>query len=143
MYYAQGSSLVWTIAQLIRNLPRSYFSRRATKLDTMRARWAEFRTPKYLISDSHKYISSSTPKKCEKLSVFRKRNPNIHQIIHNSQFLISNIIQTYVYIAVDPIVLAIHQYPCDIVAAALAQQTLFYSGSKPKVENSKPCLNDK
>lgn len=66
------------------NLPRSYFSRRATKLDTIRARWAEFRTPNCLTSDSHKYMSSSTPKKFEKLSAFRMGKPQIHQIY--SQF---------------------------------------------------------
>lgn len=130
------------------SLPRSYFSRRATKLDTIRARWAEFRTPNCLISASHKYMSSSTPKKFEKLSVFRMGKPQIHQ---NYSFTIHTIFdfkefKTYVYNVVDPIVPTIRQYPCDIVVVVVAQQwlgSLFCSGSKPKVENSMPCLNEK
>lgn len=48
----------------------SYLSRNATKLETMRARWAEFRTPSCFISASQKYINSSTPMNLEKLSAY-------------------------------------------------------------------------
>lgn len=50
-------------------LPCSYLSRNATKLETIQARWAEFRTPSCFMSASQKYINSSTPMNLEKLSV--------------------------------------------------------------------------
>ncbi len=60
------------------NLPGPLWclSRNATKLETIRARCAEFRTPNCLISASSKYISSSTPRNFEKLSVGEKPNEN-------------------------------------------------------------------
>lgn len=61
-------------------IPRSCLSRNATKLETIRARWAEFRTPRCLMSASQKYMSSSTPMNFEKLSAIQ--NVECHLVSH-------------------------------------------------------------